>query len=227
MRSSCSAGNIFVEKRGVGSFLCNVEYRKIAWKCRATESTKRCWRFYHVSSKCHSSYCTAVLNSPAVCRARWTSLHRLSVVKVWWSTDCLSTIDTRPWLIRWGSGDDAFLWRTDERTSCFELVSIVGRLYGAHVFAASAPRELISDSDCVLGLLFVHAAFRNLCMLSVNIDHATRKRIAIKNVVEPEMLSTWYMLSAGTAMRDLFALPADRISFGFCYVWICRGRIDE
>ena len=94
--------------------------------------------------------------------------------------------------------------------------------------AACAPRELVSGSDCVLGLFDVDATFGNLRVLAVNIDHAKRKRSAMQNITEAEMVSTCHdMCSAGTAMRDLFALPVNRISFGFCYVWICRVWIDE
>lgn len=167
-------------------------------------------------------------NTLAVCRARLGSAHTSLIVKVLSSTECLSPIDTRGWLISRGSGDDALLWGTDAATSCCEPVSIVVRLCEPHVCAACAPRELISDSDCVFGLFCVHAAFGNLCILSVEIDHATRKRGAIQNVVEAENVSTCYdMRSAGTAIRDLFALPVNVIYFGFCYVWICLVRIDE
>ena len=113
-------------------------------------------------------------------------------------------------------GDNAFRWRTNTTTDC-EPVSIVGRLCGAYVYAASAPRGLVSDGDCVLGLFCTDMALGNLRIGSV-----------IQNVVEAEMVSACYdMLLGGTAMRDLFALPPNGISFGFCYVWICRVRIDK
>ncbi len=156
-----------------------------------------------------------VSNAPAVCRARVVAGHTSPIVKILSSRESLCSIDTRRWLISRGSGGDVFLWRTDVAAGHCEPVSIVGRLCGPHTCVAFAPRELVSDSDCILGLFGVDAAFGDLRVFAVNLQHATRRRSAVQNVVVAEMVSTCYDMSAAdTTVRELFTLPLQRNSPG-------------
>ena len=104
----------------------------------------------------------------------------------------------------------------------------MGRLCGPHFCAALAPRELVSNTDRVLGLFAGDAALGNLRIVAVNIHHATRKRTAVKNVVEAELLSACNdTRPADTTMRDLFALPANRTCLELRDDRMCRVSIDE
>ena len=69
------------------------------------------------------------------------------------------------------------------------------------------------------GIFAVDAAFGNLRIVAVNFHHAKRKRSAVQNVVEAEMVIACYgMCSADTAMHDLFALPVNRSCSELCDV---------
>ena len=129
-----------------------------------------------------------VSNTPAVCRARLVSGLTPPIVKILSSMESLFSIETSRWLMSRGSGGYVHLWQTDVAADSCEPISIVGRLCGSHICAASAPRELTSNSDCVLGLFAVDAAVGNLNIVAFNIHHATEKLSAVQNVVETEMV---------------------------------------
>ena len=74
-------------------------------------------------------------------------------------------------------------------------------------------RELVSDSDCILDLLFVNAAFSGLHVFAASLQHANTRRSTVQNVVIAGMVSACYHISATDAtVCELFTSPLQSIS---------------
>ncbi len=77
------------------------------------------------------------------------------------------------------------------------------------------PRELVSDSDWILGSNGVDVAFGDLRDFAVNLEYTTRRHSALQNVVVAEVVSRCYNMSpADTTVCELFALTLHRNSPG-------------
>lgn len=78
-------------------------------------------------------------------------------------------------------------------------------------------------SYSVLSLFAVDTAFGNLLIVPATIHYAMRKRSAVQNVVEAEIVSTCYdMRSVDTAMRDLVNIHVFAVS-----ICVCCWRVIE